>query len=170
LIILLKHTPHFMSIFLGIDPGTTTVGYGVIEVIERKPYIVTLGVIHTTPGLGLALKLIEMGHDLETLLRTYKPDAAAVERLFFGTNITTAIDVAHGRGVILHALASHGIPTQEINPMQVKKGICGNGRAPKSQVQNALKLLFGLTEIPRPDDAADALAIAYIGSLAPLPK
>lgn len=115
--------------------------------------------------MDLSLKLLDLGNDLEELISTYKPDIAGVERLFFGTNITTAIDVAHGRGVILHTLMRHGIPLRELNPMEVKKGICGNGRAPKVQVQNALRMLFGLKDIIRPDDAADALAIAYITSL-----
>jgi crossover junction endodeoxyribonuclease RuvC len=154
-----------MSIILGIDPGTTTVGYAVLSLEAGVRSIVTLGVIHTTPKLDLSLKLIDVEADLTTLIETYRPQIAGVERLFFGSNITTAIDVAHGRGVILHTLARHGVSIREINPMEVKKGICGNGRAPKVQVQNALKLLFKLEDIPRPDDAADALAIAYIASL-----
>ena len=154
-----------MSIILGIDPGTTTVGYAVLSLDAGVRTIVTLGVIHTTPKLDLSLKLLDVAADLTTLIETYHPQVAGVERLFFGSNITTAIDVAHGRGVILHTLAQHGVLIREINPMEVKKGICGNGRAPKVQVQNALKLLFKLEDIPRPDDAADALAIAYIASL-----
>jgi crossover junction endodeoxyribonuclease RuvC len=154
-----------MSIILGIDPGTTTVGYAVLSLDAGVRTIVTLGVIHTTPKLDLSLKLLDVVTDLTTLIETYHPRVAGVERLFFGSNITTAIDVAHGRGVILHTLAQHGVLIREINPMEVKKGICGNGRAPKIQVQNALKLLFRLEDIPRPDDAADALAIAYIASL-----
>ena len=154
-----------MSIILGIDPGTTTVGYAVLSLDAGVRTIVTLGVIHTTPKLDLSLKLLDVAADLTILIETYHPQVAGVERLFFGSNITTAIDVAHGRGVILHTLAQHGVLIREINPMEVKKGICGNGRAPKVQVQNALKLLFKLEDIPRPDDAADALAIAYIASL-----
>jgi crossover junction endodeoxyribonuclease RuvC len=154
-----------MSIILGIDPGTTTVGYAVLSLDAGVRTIVTLGVIHTTPKLNLSLKLLDVVADLTTLIETYRPQVAGVERLFFGSNITTAIDVAHGRGVILHTLAKNGVLIREINPMEVKKGICGNGRAPKIQVQNALKLLFKLEDIPKPDDAADALAIAYIASL-----
>jgi crossover junction endodeoxyribonuclease RuvC len=154
-----------MSIILGIDPGTTTVGYAVLSLDAGVRTIVTLGVIHTTPKLNLSLKLLDVVADLTTLIETYRPQVAGVERLFFGSNITTAIDVAHGRGVILHTLAKNGVLIREINPMEVKKGICGNGRAQKIQVQNALKLLFKLEDIPKPDDAADALAIAYIASL-----
>lgn len=96
----------------------------------------------------------------------YKPDACGIEKLFFFRNQTTIIDVAQSRGVIMHTIARRGIPIYEYTPLQVKKGICGSGAAKKLQVQNALKILFGLSDIPKPDDAADALAIAYITSLA----
>ena len=122
--------------------------------------------IHTTPKLEASIKLIDIERDLTELIDTYHPDACGIEKLFFFRNQTTVIDVAQSRGVILHTVAKRGIPIYEYTPLQVKKGICGSGAANKLQVQNALKLLFKLTEIPKPDDAADALAIAYITSLA----
>jgi crossover junction endodeoxyribonuclease RuvC len=108
---------------------------------------------------------MDINHDLETLISNYAPDIVGIEKLYFGTNITTAIDVAQCRGVLVHTVVKHGIQLREFTPLQVKKGICGNGRAVKKQVQNTLKMLFKLEDIPKPDDAADALAIAYLASL-----
>jgi len=138
----------------------------VLEVVGSKRTILNFGVIHTTPKLDAALKLIDIERDLSELIETYKPDACGIEKLFFFRNQTTIIDVAQSRGVIMHTIARRGIPIYEYTPLQVKKGICGSGTAKKLQVQNALKILFGLSDIPKPDDAADALAIAYITSLA----
>lgn len=155
-----------MSIILGIDPGTTTVGYGIIEITGNKRTILDCGVIKTTPKIELSLKLLDINADLLHLIERYRPEVCGIEKLFFHTNVTTGIDVAQSRGAILLCLAQKGIRIREYTPLQVKKGICGNGRAPKAQVQNALRLIFGLKDIPKPDDAADALAIAYITSLA----
>ena len=155
-----------MSIILGIDPGTTTVGYGIIEITGNKRTILDCGVIKTTPKIELSLKLLDINADLLHLIEKYRPEVCGIEKLFFHTNVTTGIDVAQSRGAILLCLAQKGIRIREYTPLQVKKGICGNGRAPKAQVQNALRLICGLKDIPNPDDAADALAIAYITSLA----
>ena len=154
-----------MSIILGIDPGTTTVGYGIIEVTGNSRIIRDCWVIQTTPKLELSQKLVDIGADLLELIETYHPTICGIEKLYFHTNITTAIDVAQSRWAIMLCLAQKGIHIHEYTPLQVKKGICGNGHAPKAQVQNALRLIFWLEEIPKPDDAADALAIAYITSL-----
>lgn len=162
---LLKHNKIYMSIILWIDPGTTTVGYGVIEVIENKRKILDCWVIKTLPKIELSQKILDIHDDLIELIQEYRPTLCGIEKLFFYTNVTTGIDVAQSRWAILLCLGQKGIAIQEYTPLQVKKGICGNGRAPKTQVQNALRLIFGLTEIPKPDDAADALAIAYITSL-----
>ncbi len=132
----------------------------------NKRNILNFGVIHTTPKLDAHLKLLDIERDLSELIEMYKPSACGIEKLFFFKNQKTVIDVAQSRGVLIHTIAKHGIPIYEYTPLQVKKGICGNGVATKLQVQNALKILFGLNEIPKPDDAADALAIAYITSLA----
>lgn len=154
-----------MSIILGIDPWTTTVGYGIIEVTGNSRIIRDCGVIRTAPKLELSGKLIDIQKDLLELIETYRPTLCGIEKLYFHTNITTAIDVAQSRWAILLTLAGKGIQIHEYTPLQVKKGICGNWHAPKTQVQNALRLIFWLDEIPKPDDAADALAIAYITSL-----
>ena len=110
-------------------------------------------------------RLIEIAHDMEALIATHRPDVAGIERLYFTKNVTNGLDVAMVRGLILYILARHGISIREYTPPEVKKSISGNGRAPKKQVQNAIRLIFGLAEIPRPDDAADAIAIAYMTSL-----
>lgn len=115
--------------------------------------------------MEISLKLLDIESDLSELIGKYSPTLVAIEKLFFFSNQKTAIDVAQSRGVIVHTFAKKGIPIVEYTPLQVKKGICGSGSALKKQVQNALKLLFSLDEIPTPDDAADALALAYIASL-----
>jgi crossover junction endodeoxyribonuclease RuvC len=108
---------------------------------------------------------VQIGGDLRELLDTYHPEMCGIERLFFLRNVTNGIDVAHARGVVLHTLASRGIPIVEFTPLQVKQGIAGNGFAKKPQVQKALQMILKLQSIPKPDDAADALAIAYLASL-----
>lgn len=127
--------------------------------------VIEYGVITTRAGLSLSERLLQIGNDLEELIDTYHPTICGVERLFFLRNVTNGIDVAHARGVVLHTLASHGIPLVEFTPLQVKQGIAGNGFAKKPQVQKALMMVLGLSEIPKPDDAADALAIAYLTGL-----
>ncbi len=154
-----------MSIILGIDPGTTTVGYGVLEIRGNQRIILDCGVIKTVPKIELSQKMLDINADLVGLIEKYRPTLCGIEKLYFHTNVTTGIDVAQSRGAMLLCLAQKGVQIREYTPLQVKKGICGNGRAPKAQVQNALRLIFGLREIPKPDDAADALAIAYIASL-----
>lgn len=154
-----------MSIILWIDPGTTIVGFAVISVNGRNREILDYGVIQTTPRMELSLKLLDIERDLSQIIDTYHPEVCGIERLFFFKNQTTVIDVAQSRWVIVHTLAKRGIEIQEYTPLQVKKGICGNGIAKKAQVQNALKIILKLDEIPKPDDAADALALAYITSL-----
>lgn len=158
-----------MSIILGIDPGTTTVGFAVLRTAHPIPEILDFGVISTPPKIPLADKLVEIVRDLSELCDAYRPDACGMETLLFTKNRTTGIAVAQARGAIMAELAKRGILLAEFGPMQVKKSICGNGHAPKSQVQNALKLLFRMEEIPKPDDAADAIAIAYAASLSRFP-
>lgn len=111
------------------------------------------------------MKLLDIVSDLEGLIDQYHPDICGIERLFFFNNQKTGIDVAQARGAIVYCLTKKGIPLVEYTPLQVKQGICGNGIAPKRQVQNALKIVLGLADIPKPDDAADALAIAYLTGL-----
>ena len=154
-----------MSIILGIDPGTTTVGFAVIEKIGRQVSILNYGVITTPPKVGISLKLLDIAKDLEDLINTYHPTICGIEKLFFLNNQKTGIDVAQARGAILLVLQRKWLILHEFTPLQVKWGISGNGSAKKEQVQNALKIIFKLDSIPKPDDAADAIAIAYLASL-----
>ena len=154
-----------MSIILGVDPGTTTVGFAVIRTQGQNREVIDAGVIHTTPKIPLVEKLQEIDADIRELVKTYKVERAGVETLIFATNQTTGIAVAESRGVILLALASLGVDILEFSPLEVKKGICWNGRATKVQVQNAVKMLYHLKELPKPDDCADAMAIAYVTGL-----
>jgi len=159
-------------IILGIDPGYATVGYGAIEHIRGKSRVLTYGVITTKPGPDLSMRLLEIFHDMRTLLDTIKPDAVSIEELFFTNNITTGIQVAQARGVLMIACAERGIIPYEYTPMQVKQAVTGYGRAEKRQVMEMTRSILGLPQIPRPDDAADALAIAVChahtaGSLLP---
>ncbi len=147
-------------VILGIDPGFATVGYGAVRYHNNKFTVLQYGVIKTAAGQPLSTRLLEISNDLGTLIDLYKPDAAAVEELFFKTNITTGIQVAHGRGIILLECARRKIPLYEYSPPQVKQAVVGYGSAEKKQVMEMVKLILGLEKIPRPDDAADALAIA----------
>ena len=121
--------------------------------------------IETRAGVPFPDRLLQIQADLRELLDTYNPQICGIERLFFLRNVTNGIDVAHARGVIVLTLAERGISLVEFTPLQVKQGIAGNGFAKKLQVQKALMMVLKLTEIPKPDDAADALAIAYLTSL-----
>ena len=152
-------------LILGIDPWTTTVWYALLEKEGSVIRIVQYGTIETRPRESLEYKLLDIARDLTEILDTYTPVVCGIERLFFFKNITNGIDVAHARGVILHTLVSHGVQIREFTPLEVKKGITGDGLAKKRQMQNALKLLFKLSDFPKPDDAADALAIAYLTAL-----
>lgn len=148
-------------IVLGIDPGTATVGYGFVrEDDDGTLEAVAYGVITTSPADAMPQRLQQLYRELARLVRAYRPDAAAVEQLFFGKNITTAISVAQGRGVLILALADAGIEVREYKPHEVKQTITGYGNASKSQMQQMVQELLGLEHVPRPDDAADALAVA----------
>lgn len=152
-------------IILWLDPWTTDVGYGIIELMKNTRTVLTYGVIHTTPKAPQSEKVLEIGQDLETLIKQYWVTHAGLEKVFFATNLKTGIEVAQSRGVLLYILAKMNIDLQEYTPLQVKKALCGNGRANKQQVGKAVQLLYRLWEIPKPDDAADALGIAYLASM-----
>ncbi len=144
---------------LGIDPGLATTGYAVLELSNgRFPRVLEAGVIRTPADTPLPQRLHTLYEDTRRLLREYKPDALAIEELFFAQNRTTAMAVAHARGVVL--LAAHTITTKSYTPLQIKLRIAGYGRAKKPQIQKMMKQLLKLKEIPKPDDAADALAVA----------
>jgi len=147
-------------VILGIDPGVATVGFGIISEKDGIQRPKRYGVITTPAGMRLALRLKQINTDVSELIKAFKPDAIAVEELFFNTNQKTAVSVAHGRASVILAGEEHGIPMFEYTPLQVKKAITGYGRASKKQVMEMVKRLLGLEKIPRPDDAADALAIA----------
>jgi len=147
-------------VILGIDPGVAIVGFGIVSenggVSKPKRY----GIISTPAGMRLALRLKQINDDVSELIETFKPDALAVEELFFNTNQKTALAVAHGRAAIILAGEAYGIPMFEYTPLQVKKAVTGYGKATKKQVMEMVKRLLELEQIPKPDDAADALAIA----------
>jgi crossover junction endodeoxyribonuclease RuvC len=146
---------------LGIDPGTAIVGYGVIEERDERVALVTYGAIKTSPGDGdTSQRLLMIFEAINELINEYQPDSAAVEELFFGRNITTAIKVGQARGVLLLALAMAGLPVTEYSPPKIKEAVSGYGKATKEQVQFMVKNILELEEIPTPDDAADGLAVA----------
>lgn len=145
---------------LGIDPGIAIVGFGLIESNRGSVRMLQYGAVTTEAGLPLATRLVQIENDMTALIAQLKPDEIAVEELFFSKNITTGIAVAHGRGVILCTAERLGIPIFEYTPMQVKQAVAGYGLADKKQVMDMTKRLLKLKAVPKPDDAADALAIA----------
>jgi crossover junction endodeoxyribonuclease RuvC len=146
---------------LGIDPGTATTGYGIIDIINNDTIeVVNYGVIHTTPQQIMSDRLKAIFDDMNYLIETFSPDIMAVEELFFFKNSKTVITVSQARGVILLAAANHQIEIKEYTPLEIKVTLTGYGRADKLEMQNTVTELLNLDEIPKPDDAADALAIA----------
>jgi len=145
---------------LGIDPGTATTGWAVVEEIKKNPRLVACGCINTSKFNSDADRLVEIGHDLAELIKKYKPQEAAIEDLFFFKNLKTAITVAQARGVILYEIKKNLIPLFSYTPLQVKQALTGYGRADKNQMQEMVKNILKLKCIPKPDDAADAVAIA----------
>ena len=145
---------------LGIDPGVATIGFGLIEADRASVRLIQYGVITTPAGLPLSNRLYQISQDMSQLLEQFKPHEMAVEELFFSKNITTGIAVAHGRGVILLEAERAGVPAFEYTPMQVKQAVAGYSGAEKKQVMLMTQRLLKMKKIPRPDDAADALAIA----------
>ena len=145
---------------LGIDPGYAIVGYGVIETAGGRYRPVEYGAITTAAGADFGLRLEEIYRGMEEILTRLQPQAAAVEKLYFSNNKTTGIGVAEARGVILLSLAQAGVPLYEYTPMQVKQAVTGYGKALKPQVQEMTRRLLNLEKVPKPDDTADALAMA----------
>lgn len=147
-------------LILGIDPGFAIVGFGLIRAEQGRSTMLRCGAITTPAGLPLPTRLRQIADDMDELLDTFRPDAMAVEELFFNNNVTTGIGVAQARGVILLCAERHGVPIFEYTPSQVKQAVVGYGKAEKSQVMDMTKRLLGLGAVPKPDDAADAVAIA----------
>lgn len=147
-------------IILGIDPGYAIVGVGIIEYNGNKFRPIAYDAITTHAKMATSLRLKTIYDDINYCLEKYKPDAVAIEELFFNNNAKTAIAVAQARGVLVVSATNRGIPVYEYTPLQIKQSVAGYGRADKQQVQHMVKTLLGLNAIPKPDDAADALAVA----------
>lgn len=147
-------------LILGIDPGFAITGYGLVDYTGNKLRHVANGVINTRAGELFSSRLRTIDSELSEIIDKYDPDAMAIEELFFNNNAKTAIMAAHGRGVALLCCSKAGLPCYEYTPLQVKQNVVGYGRAEKKQVQHMVKVLLNLDNIPKPDDAADALAIA----------
>ena len=147
-------------VFLGIDPGTAITGYGFIREEGSALRAVAYGAITTPSDMALPQRLVLLHRALGDLIRLHRPVSTAVEQIFFSRNARTALAVGHARGVVLMTLAQAGLPVTEYTPLEVKQAVTGYGRADKKQIQEMVRVLMGLPEIPKPDDAADALAIA----------
>ena len=145
---------------LGIDPGYAIVCFGILEANRGQAQLIRCGAINTPAGVPMPMRLLQIQEDMETLIRTFQPDAMAIEELFFNTNVTTGIGVAQARGIILAAAAKLGVEIFEYTPSQVKQAVVGYGKAEKRQVMDMTKRLLKLSAVPKPDDAADAVAVA----------
>lgn len=145
---------------LGIDPGYAIVGFGVLQAARGQATLLRCGAIRTAAGVPMPQRLLQIGEDLGELIHTFAPDVLAIEELYFNNNVTTGIGVAQARGVILATAAKLGVPVAEYGPSQVKQAVVGYGKAEKRQVMEMTRRLLHLAEVPRPDDAADAVAIA----------
>ena len=145
---------------LGIDPGLATVGFGIVDTDKNSMKLLTCGIISTPANTPLSSRLDRIYADMCELIKTFSPDVISIEELFFNTNITTGISVAQGRGVILLCAYRMGLSVMEYTPLQVKQSVVGYGRADKHQVQEMVRRILKLSAIPKPDDAADAVALA----------
>jgi crossover junction endodeoxyribonuclease RuvC len=145
---------------LGIDPGTATTGYGLVRDVDDGPIAVAYGVILTPAGAAMPQRLLTIYREIRQIIALHHPDTGAVEKLFFQRNVSTAMTVGQARGVALLALAEAGLPIGEYNPRDVKQAVAGYGAADKPQMQGMVRAILNLSEIPKPDDAADALAVA----------
>lgn len=147
-------------VILGIDPGFAIVGFGVLEAERGTTRLIRCGTITTPAGQPLPARLLQISNDMSELLTVFQPDAMAVEELYFNNNVTTGIGVAQARGVILMTAAKLGVHIFEYTPSQVKQAVVGYGKAEKRQVMDMTKRILHLSAVPKPDDAADAVAIA----------
>jgi crossover junction endodeoxyribonuclease RuvC len=148
-------------VVIGIDPGTAITGYGLVrENLDGSLSVVDYGAIITSADLPMPQRLLELHRQLTEILLLHRPDCGAVEKLFFHRNVTTALSVGQARGVVLLVLAAHGLEIGEYTPLEVKQAVVGYGGADKNQVQQMVRALLALPDIPKPDDVADALAVA----------
>jgi len=150
---------------IGIDPGTGILGFGVIEIVNRKMKMIDAGVVTTPANTALDIRLEDIFDSLNDIISETKPDCMSIEKLFFAQNVTTAISVSHARGVAMLAGRKSGLPIAEYTPLQIKQTLTGYGRADKKQVQEMVRWQLGLKKVPEPDDCADALAAAITHSL-----
>jgi crossover junction endodeoxyribonuclease RuvC len=150
-----------MKVILGIDPGLASTGYGVIRCSGSRFRCIAHGTVRTSPRDGMGERLVQIHQGIMDIITTYDPAEAGIETVYFSKNSKSAIPVAQARGVVLYTLASRGVPFAEYTPLELKQAVVGNGRAEKIQVQNVLKMIFNLQELPTPDHAADALAAAF---------
>jgi crossover junction endodeoxyribonuclease RuvC len=150
---------------IGLDPGLATVGFAVVEGTKTNPTILEYGIVQTKPLAEefVQIRLLEIGRDLEELILKYRPTKAVVESLFFYNNQKTAINVAMVRGVLLFVLTKYHVEIANLTPLQLKQIVCGYGQANKKQIQTMVQKLFHLSELPKPDDAADSLGLAWCG-------
>ncbi|MBI4975190.1 crossover junction endodeoxyribonuclease RuvC [Candidatus Peregrinibacteria bacterium] len=145
---------------IGIDPGTTTTGFSIIETENGEIKLLDYGCITTKTGLSKGEKLNQITKDLNDLIKKWKPEKGSIEKLFFKNNIKTAMAVSEARGVIIQKLTYKNIELSEYTPLEIKMAVCGYGKADKKMVQQMVKIILGLKQIPKPDDAADAIACA----------
>lgn len=150
---------------IGIDPGTGILGFGVIDVTQGKARLVTAGVITTPAHTPLPIRLEEIYNGLTEIITETKPQIMAIEKLFFAQNVTTAVSVSHARGVAMLTGQQANMQLEEYTPLQIKQTMTGYGRATKKQIQEMVRIHLGLTDVPKPDDCADALATAIMCSL-----
>ncbi len=155
---------------LGIDPGTGILGFGVVDVVKGKSQMVTAGVIRTPAHTPLDERLVEIFDGLNEIIAETSPSIMSIEKLFFARNVTTAMSVSHARGVAMLAGKKAGLEIAEYTPLQIKQTLTGYGKADKKQVQEMVRLTLNLKEIPKPDDAADALAAAITSSEQPITR
>ena len=155
-----RRIPAVYVIVLGIDPGVANTGYGVVAQHQGRMLALDGGVVETSPGLDAGRRLAVIHERIGELIDEYRPDALALEDLYFGANARSAFAVGQARGVVILAAGQRGLPCFSYTPQQVKGAVCGSGRAGKAQVQRMVQSLLSLAELPRPDHAADALAVA----------
>lgn len=152
--------PPKTNLVVGLDPGLGRLGYAVLQGTIGNPQIITFGCFETSPKESHAIRLVQIGGAVESLLKKYQPTVIGIERLFFSKNVKTALVVGEARGVISYMVQKNHCRLAEFSPQEVKLAATGQGRADKKQVQKMLKLIFNLPALPKPDDAADALALA----------
>lgn len=152
------------KIILGLDPGIADTGYGLISVDNNQLICLDFGSIKTSPKEDLADRLVKLDQELDKIIKKYKPSLVAVEKIFFNNNVKTALIVGQARGVLLLGVRKNNIRLVEFTPLQIKQGICNFGHSDKNQVKKMIKIILNLKELPRSDDAADALAAAICAS------